>query len=150
MGTEERMILDKLLQLSDSQAFTVDADGTNSVDLGDVTPKRRVGTGEPLAIVCNVEVAATGGGVYEFQAVQSAAANLSSPDILAAVRPAEADMVKGYIFVIPIPAGLPSKRYIGLSFNNVSGTTGVTVSAHVVPLSHVQMTTPYAKNYPLS
>ena len=144
------MLLDALEKLSAAQAFTVDAVSTNTKDMGASSPSREVGTGEPLCIVIFVDVAATGGGVYEFQAIQSAAENLGSPDILAIIRPAEAAMVAGATFVLPIPAGSVTKRYLGLNFNNVSGTTGVTVTAYIQPVNMVQMTKNYAKNYPLT
>ena len=144
------MILDKQNQLSDSQAFTIDAVSTNTIDCGNPTPKNDIGSGEPMCIAVNVEVAATGGGSYEFQAIQSANANLSSEDVLASVFPAEATLAAGYTFMIPIPAGSVSKRYIGMKFNNVSGTTGVTVSAHLIPVSHFQNSKPYAKNYTIT
>ena len=64
------MILDKQNQLSDSQAFTVDAVSTNTIDCGNPTPKNDIGAGEPMCIAVNVKVAATGGGAYEFQAIQ--------------------------------------------------------------------------------
>lgn len=140
------MILDKQNQLSDSQAFTIDAVSTNTIDCGNPTPKNDIGSGEPMCIAVNVEVAGTGGGSYEFQAVQSANADLSSHDVLASVFPTEAQLAVGYTFAIPIPQGSVTKRYVGLRFNNVSGTTGVTVSAHLIPVSHFQNFKPYAKN----
>jgi hypothetical protein len=144
------MILDKQNQLSDSQAFTIDAVSTNTIDCGNPTPKNDIGSGEPMCIAVNVEVAATGGGAYEFQAIQSANADLSSPDVLASVFPAEATLAAGYTFAVPIPQGSVTKRYVGLKFNNVSGTTGVTVSAHLIPVSHFQNSKPYAKNYTIT
>ena len=144
------MILDKQNQLSDSQAFTVDAVSTNTIDCGNPTPKNDIGAGEPMCIAVNVEVAGAGGCSYEFQAVQSANADLSSHDVLASVFPTEAQLAVGYTFAIPIPQGSVTKRYVGLKFNNVSGTTGVTVSAHLIPVSHFQNSKPYAKNYTIT
>lgn len=144
------MILDKQNQLSDSQAFSTDAYSTNTIDCGNPTPKNDISSGEPMCIAVNVEVAGAGGGAYEFQAIQSANANLSSEDVLASVFPAEATLAVGYTFMIPIPAGSVTKRYVGLKFNNVSGTTGVTVSAHLIPVSMFQNYKPYAKNYTIS
>ena len=144
------MILDKQNQLSDSQAFTTDAVSTNAIDCGNPTPKNDIGAGEPMCIAVNVEVAGAGGGAYEFQANQSANANLSSADVLASIFPAEATLAAGYTFMIPIPAGSVTKRYIGMNFNNVSGTTGVTVSAHLIPVSHFQNFKAYAKNYTIT
>lgn len=144
------MILDKQNQLSDSQALTIDAVSTNTIDCGNPTPKNDIGSGEPMCIAVNVEVAATGGGAYEFRAIQSANADLSSADILAAVFPAEATLAAGYTFAIPIPQGSVTKRYVGMAFNNVSGTTGVTVSAHLIQIRHFQNFKPYAKGYTIT
>src|SRR3990167_4171654 len=77
------MFIDAQALLSDAQAVTADAASTNTYDSGaagtDITE------GEPLGIGISVDVAAdftTGDETYEFHAIQSANANLSSPDVL--------------------------------------------------------------------
>jgi len=60
------MILDSQLKFSDSQAVTADAVGTNVVDL---SVARSIGSGEPMAVMFVVEVAAdqtTGDEDYTF------------------------------------------------------------------------------------
>ena len=60
------MYIDKLLKLSDAQALTATAVGTNVVDL---EVARGVGNGEPMAVVFSVGVAAdqtTGDEDYTF------------------------------------------------------------------------------------
>ena len=47
--------IDTLLEFSDSQAVTADAVGTNVISL---LADRSIGTGEPMAVVFHVEVAA--------------------------------------------------------------------------------------------
>jgi hypothetical protein len=132
------MYIDALLLLSDAQAVTADAVSTNTIDLGNVTPKRAIGTGEPMGIVFTVDVAAdatTGDETYSFEVIQSAAAALSSPDVIATLTLAAATLVAGYQFVIPIPPGFPTKRYLGVNYN-VGGTTPtITVTAALMPLS---------------
>jgi hypothetical protein len=124
------MILDKLGQLSDSQAFTTDDLSTKSYDKGG---NFSVGGGEPLAIVINVEVAGSGAGAYKFSAIQSAAEALSGAVIIASIEPLEAALTAGSVHIIDIPPVQTPLRYLGLAFDNVSGSTAVTVSAHVVP-----------------
>ena len=141
------MFLDKLGQLSDSQSFTTDDYCTKSYDRGGTN---NTGAGEPLAIVINVEVAGTGAGVYEFQAIQSAAADLTSNVVMAAIRPLEAALTAGSVHVLDIPPVQTPLQYIGLYFNNVSGSTAVTVSAHVVPRSFAYAYQSYAKGYTIS
>ncbi|HXD72173.1 MAG TPA: hypothetical protein VN628_00480, partial [Vicinamibacterales bacterium] len=119
------MILDSLLSLSDAQALSASAYSTNTIDLGNVTPKRDVGVGEALALVITVDVAAdvaSGDETYQFEFVQSANADLSSHDSLEAVAVARATLVAGYSIVIPIPSGVITKRYIGVRYT-LGGTT---------------------------
>lgn len=146
------MILDALLQLSDAQAVTsADAYSTNTIDLGDVTPKRQVGDGEPLALVVTVDVAAAADGAsftdtFDFMAVQSVNANLSSHDVMAQRRIPAAELVAGAVIVVPIPPGRPTKRYIGARYELGTDDT-ITVSAWVLPMSFVFKLKAYARGY---
>lgn len=149
------MVLDALLQLSDAQAVTsADAYSTNTVDLGDVTPKREVGTGEPLALIVTVDVAAAGDGApasftdtFDFMAVQSANANLSSHDVMIQRRVAGADLVAGAVIILPLPPGRPTKRYIGARYELGTDDT-ITVSAWFAPYNMVaHLAKAYRKGY---
>lgn len=133
------MILDAHTLLSDAQAVTADAASTNTYDTGaagnDISP------GEPLGIVFSIDVAADGtttDETYEFQVIQSANADLSSPDILSARAIGYATLTVGSVHVLPIPPDSVTKRYLG-AYYNVGGTTPtVTVTSWIAPLSMIQ------------
>jgi hypothetical protein len=146
------MFIDALLLVSDAQAVTADAVSTNTIDLGNPTIKNRIGSGEPMAFLVTVDVAmdfTTGDEAYSFEVIQSANANLSSPDIIA-VRTVlnAAERAAGARFVIPIPPGMPQKRYLGLNYN-VGGTTPTgTFTASLMPQSMAEESVlAYAKGY---
>lgn len=145
------MFIDALLRLSDAQAVTADAASTNTIDLGNVTPKRKIGSGEPMGVLFAVDVAAdftTEDEAYELQVIQSANADLSSPTIIATLTLTAAQLVAGAMFVLPIPPGFPTARYLG-AYYNVGGTTPtVTITADLMPLSMAHASIEqYAKNY---
>lgn len=129
--------IDALLLLSDAQAFTATGLSTNTIDLSGVTPKRQVGTGRPLAVTVQIDVAAkTSGGTetYEFQVIQSAAAALTTATILTTIIFAASGAIiataltAGCIIVLPIPPGQPTQRYLGLNFVGANTPT-ITLTA---------------------
>lgn len=135
------MICDALLVLSDAQAVTADAASTNTIDLGGVN--KTIGDGEPLAILFTIDVGAdftTTDETYEFQLIQSATANLATPDILArrAISAASLGLAAGSRTSVGIPMGTPTKRYIG-AFYDVGGTTPtMTVTAVIIPSRFIE------------
>lgn len=140
------MILDSLTSLADALAVTdTDAYTTYSYDLGNVTPKRNVGNGEPLALVFTVDVAAAGStDTTDLIAVTSANANLSSHTELTSWRVANASLTAGSKWVLPLPAGgNVYKRYIGGRVELGSGDT-ITVSCNLVPMSFAEKHETYA------
>lgn len=144
------MYVDALTLLSDAQAVTADAVSTNTIDLGASSPARQIGDGEPMAIGLTVDVAAdhtTGDETYTFEVIQSAAANLGSPDILASYTIAAADLAAGSIHALPIPPGGPTKRYLGLNYNTGGTSPTITVTAWLTALSLISKLKNYAKNY---
>jgi hypothetical protein len=133
------MILDKLCQLADGLAVTdADAYTTYSYDLGNVTPKRAAGAGEPLALVFTVMTAAAGStDTTDLMAVTSANENLSSHIELYSWRIANASLTIGSHWVMPLPTGKNIyRRYIGGRIELGSGDT-ITVDCNLVPLNHV-------------
>jgi hypothetical protein len=149
------MVLDALLQLSSAQAVTAaDAYSTNTIDLGATTPVRQIGDGEPMALIINVTTAAAGDGTpasftntFDFIFVQSVNANLSSHDEVIKRRVAGASLTAGAIVIIPIPPGMPTKRYVGARYELGTDDT-ISVSAWLAPLSFVQVIAKaYAKGY---
>lgn len=132
------MFVDALLLLSDAQAVSADAVSTNTIDLGNVTPKRDIGTGEPMEVVIQIDVAAdftTGDETYAFEVISSAAANLGTPTVLARRVIAASLLTAGSIHRIPVPPGSITQRYLGVNYD-VGGTTpSVTVTAFLQPSS---------------
>ena len=150
------MYVDAQTLLSDAQALTATAVSTNTMDMGNVTPKNEVGTGEPIALVIGVDVAAdatTADETYQFQLVQSANADLSAQDVLLQKDTAyitRATLVAGYQLVIPVPVDLVTKRYLGARYVLGGTTPSVTVTAMIVPLKNVRSGKLYAKGYVIS
>lgn len=146
------MIVDKLTQLSSAQAVTAaDAYSTNTLPLGAVTPKRRIGAGEPIALVVIVTTAAAASGgtftnTFDFMAVQSVNADLSAHDVMAQRRVPAAELVAGAVIVIDVPPDRPTKEFIGARYELGTGDT-ISVSAWYLPRSFVQAFLAYAKNY---
>lgn len=144
------MILDALLLVSDAQAITADAVSTNTIDLGSSSPAREIGSGEPMGFLVTVDSAGdftTGDETYAFEVISSAAANLSSPTVLNRRVLTAAQLALGAIFFMPLPAGTPSQRYLGMNYD-VGGTSPLlTVTSALVPAKFVDMIKAYAKNY---
>lgn len=144
------MILDKQIQLSDAQALTATAYSTNTIDLGDVTPKRDIGDGEPMALVVSVDVALAGTSpTFDVRFVQSANANLSSDDDLA-ISQQYTSLAAGSQITLLIPMGAITKRYIGAQYTLGGTSPTITVTTHLVPASMVQRDKSYAKGYTIS
>lgn len=145
------MFIDSQLLLSDAQAISADAVSTNTVDTG--AAGNDITIGQELVIAIQVDVAAdftTGDETYVFEAIQSAAANLGSPDILASRAILAADLTAGSIHYLPLPAGAKTKRYLGLNYN-VGGTSpSVTCTAFIQPANQVQAFKAYADGFTIS
>lgn len=157
------MILDAQMQFSDSQAVTADAVGTNVIDLGgDLS----IGTGEPMAVVFMVEVAAdqtTGDEDYTFDVEYASNAGQSTGRQLIGRRvfesgtptaPAQdADLlVAGFKFYIPIPPTVlsESERYLGVRYDVTGTTPTITVSAYLQPLSMCEALPHFPNAYTIS
>lgn len=157
------MILDAQNQLSDSQALTATAISTNVIDL---SSDRSIGSGEPMAVVFNVEVAAdqtTGDEDYTFAVEMAAEVALDTTNVEIGrivfesgtpTLPAfDADLlVAGFTFAIPVgplPVSM-SAQYLAARYTLAGTTPTITVSAHFIPLSGVQNTLLFANNYTIS
>lgn len=145
------MILDSQLKLSSAQALTATAVSTNTVD--EASASNDISVGEPLVMVVKVDVAAdstTGDETYEFQVIQSAAANLGSPDVLASRVIAAADLSAGSLHYIPIPPGSKSKQYMGARYVLAGTTPSVTVTSYFQPQNMIQVEKVYPDNIVIS
>lgn len=148
------MFVDAQLLLSDAQALTATAFSTNAIDLASMTPARDIGIGEALEVAFQVDVAAdftTGDETYKFQLVQSANANLSSPDVLVEEAILTTALLAGQQFTLAVPQGRITKRYIGVQYTLAGTTPTVTVTAFLQPRSMSAVKPPtHAKGYTIS
>lgn len=122
--------LDAFTLVCSSQAVVADAVSEDSVDLGNVTPKRKVGVGEVMGIMIAIKALGTTSGSAIIYAVTSAAAALTSPIRIGAIGLATADLAVGKKYFIPFAHGIDYLRYIGLDFD-ITGTVDFTVDAWV-------------------
>ncbi len=158
------MFLDALHQFSDSQALTVTALATNVIDL---LADRSIGSGEPMCIMFNVEVAAdgtTGDESYQFDAEYAsdagitAARKLIGRRIFEAVSPTAPNedaalLAAGFKFIIPLPPAAlsESERYLGVRYTLAGTTPTVTVSAYLMPMSMIEVgQVSFPKGYTIS
>jgi len=153
------MYIDNFLKLSDAQALTATAVGTNVIDLSD---ERSIGNGEPMAVVFSVGVAAdqtTGDEDYTFDveyatnAAQSTGAQLMGRRIFESGTPTapaqDADLlVAGFLFAIPIPPTTLDEdgQFLGVRYTLAGTTPSITVDAWVAPLADVSQYVSYADN----
>lgn len=121
------MMLDALNQFSAAQAITATAVSTNTIDLSVV---RDMAPGTPLYAVFGVDVTVTAAGAatVTFEIISSAAADLSSPDVLASTGPIpKADLTAGRkpIGLALNPAALLAtpngRRYLGVRYTIGTG-----------------------------
>lgn len=154
------MYIDAQSEFSSSQAVTVDAVGTNVIDLGSV---RAIGNGCPMAVAFFIEVAAdqtTGDEDYEFQVEYASNAAQSAGQQIVGLRKYESGtpgagsqnadlLVSGYTVIIPVPptTTAESGQFIGVRYNTTGTTPSVTVSAALMPLADIDATNDYANNY---
>lgn len=117
------MFLDELLKLSFAQAVTSSAVSTNSIDRGPQWP----GDSTPLCASITVDEAATAAGsaTVTFELISSAAADMSSPNVIAssgAVGKADLTAGRRPIFVKAESRNLPAgHRYLAARYTVASG-----------------------------
>lgn len=138
------MILDALLKVSAAQQVTADAVSGNTVDMGNVTPKRKIGVGTAMAYVVAITAIGTNSGSAKLTAITSAAAALTSPLIIGELDLATADIAVGKVYVIAISHGIAFLRYHGINYD-ITGTVDFTVDAYgPMPMA---MASSLAENY---
>jgi len=145
------MYVDNELKVSDAQALTATAVSTNTVDNADAL--NDISVGEPLVLAVNVSVAAdftTGDETYELQIIQSASANLGTPDVLASRVLTAAQLSASSLHYLPLPPGSVSKRYLGARYVLGGTSPSVTLSAFFQPQSMIQKEKVYPDNITIS
>lgn len=142
--------IDTLCEFSDSQAVTTAAVGTNVYSL---VNDSSIGSGEAMAVVFQVEVAAdqgTGDEDYTFDveyasnAAQTTGRQLIGRRVFESGTPTapaqDADLlVAGFQIVIPLPpvALSESELFLGIRYTTAGTTPIITCSAYLTPLSMV-------------
>jgi len=126
------MYVDKQLRLEDSLDLTGTATtqySTNAINLSGVVGD--IGVGSPLYMVICCEVAFTGAGTVQFNIVDELDSTIdgSSVVIVSTTTIAIASLTLGKVFAIPIPAGLITQQYLGMSYTNSGTLTAGTISA---------------------
>ena len=143
------MILDKLLEFSDSQgAITSSAVSTNVVDLGAGPTLRDLGAGEIVWFVVQVDVTGTGAGTLTIQLVSCATAaefaaqttphiHYQSPAIVGTDMVAGDELVKVPLasssFLLAVDQqGAGYERFLGCNYTIASTVGAVKLSAFLV------------------
>lgn len=122
------MFTDKLLRLSDAQAFAATGVSANTVDL---PPNAPVGDGQAVGVALQVNVAAVGTGTYRFDLLSDDDPALASPTVIVSRTILAADLTVGSTHFIGIPTGTPIERYIGLKATLGGTSPGITITAWV-------------------
>lgn len=139
--------LDALLTLSDAQALTgtVAILSTNVLDTGNAAVKPDLGVGEPITLQVSFD-AALGGTTpgITVEILQSAAADMSSPDVLASSGPLT-PVALGRILQVPFPGGRLTKRYVAARYTMTGTTPTATVTSSFLPAN---MSSVAPTNYP--
>lgn len=133
------MILSKELLFSESQALTADAVSTNVIDLGatgtvkgaPVALKRDIGTGTPIDIVVQLEVAAGGTSPTLIVTVEvDDNSSFSSAKVVATSTQLAGGAVGDRIDINYLPQGT-DERYMRLNYNLGGTSPTYTVSSFV-------------------
>ena len=96
-----------------------------------------ISIGRRMAFLCLPVVAQGAGSTMVIEAIQSASAALTSPDVLGSVSVLAVDFALGKQIELPIPQGVVSKQYLGIRVTLTGGTTTVTMDAYLVPADEI-------------
>lgn len=141
------MILDALNQYSDAQALTATAASTNVVDHGQ---ERRIGTGEPMAVLITVDVALAGTSPTFAAALQSDDNSGFASAATVATTKTYTSLAAGAKVVLPVPPGEATERYTRLNYTLGGTTPTVTVTAELVPMSMIDQAHLYADGFDIT
>jgi hypothetical protein len=128
------MLIDAQLVLSDAQSVIGTAStaypSTNTLDLRSAGTD--LGSGEPLYLTVNVDTTVVGGSSgVKIDYIQSAAADLSSPDVLASFTTAATPSAGTVLWQLTLPQN--TKRYVGVQYTPLgSNTTAGKFNAFIV------------------
>jgi hypothetical protein len=138
------MFLDALTRVSNAQAFGAGAVSTDSIDLSLVTPRRKIGTGEPVGFGFVVTTSATVAATT-LEVISATDGALTAGIVVeASVTIPLAQAVAGFAIFVAIPPGRPSNttRFIGIRTTTAGGTISGTAWLTTQSMFSVQ-----AENY---
>jgi len=148
------MFVDVLGRVCSAQAFTAAAVSTDSIDLGNVTPKREIAVGEPMGFALAVKVAASSTTVL-VEIIQATDGPLTAGIVVLAQRTfLSADMPLGRVIFMPLPQNptvAGPLRFLGLRVTPAGGAATVTLDAWLT--THSLFSVPpqaHAKGYTIS
>lgn len=142
------MIIDAQHLFSDAQALTATAASTNSIDLGVATTY--IGSGEPMCVVIQATVAMGGTSPTMIATLQSDDNSSFSSASTVVVSPTFSSFAAGAKYVLPIPPGTATERYIRLNYTMGGTSPTITVDAFLQPMSMVQNYVAYADGITIS
>jgi hypothetical protein len=129
------MFVDRENLFSNAQALTVTAASTDLIDLGQ---ERRLGVGEPMCVVIGCDVAMAGTTPTMIATLQSDDNAGFSSATSVVVSPTFSSFAAGAKYVLPIPPGVATERYIRVNYTMGGTTPTITVTTHLMPMSMVQ------------
>lgn len=140
------MYVDAFLRVSNAQAFGAAAVSTDSIDLGNVTPKRQIGTGEPMGFGIAVTTAGTVAATL-FEIISATDAALTTAILVHATMTVPlAQTTIGALFFLGLPQGTPTQRYLGIRATTAGGTISATAWLTANDLFSIGAAH-YARNY---
>lgn len=140
------MILDALLLVAQAQAFAAAGVSASSIDLGNVTPKRKIGTGREMGFGLAITTAGTVAATL-FEIISATDAALTAGILVHASRTIPlAETVAGALFFLGLPPGTPTQRFIGIRLTTAGGTISATSWLTEQELFSI-LGENYAKNY---
>lgn len=137
------MYLDKLLQFADDQALTATAVSTNVIDL---SSDRKIGIGEPMAVV--VSASTDFGGTSPTIDVQVQSGATETPTTVVATSGVRTSFDEGDKIVVPI--GFLNDRYLRLNFVLGGTSPTTTVDAYLQPMNMIDGYEEYASGYEIT
>lgn len=133
------MFTDALLQLDAANASIRAASTYTSTNTIDLSQARDLGSGAPIRVLYNIDVAFAGGTSIQPQIITSAAANLSSPTIIDGGNVILlAALTLGQLFVRFLPEltanplGSLGQRYLGVQYVSLGTFTTGSISCRLV------------------
>lgn len=140
------MFIDSQHLFSEAQALSATGASTNIIDLG---AERKLGVGEPMAVVIMCDVALAGTSPTLVVTLQSDDnSGFSSATSIIATQSVGA-LAAGAKLVLPIPAG-NTERYIRLNYTLGGTTPTVTLTSFLQPMNMIQNDAVYADNITIS